>query len=340
VAISALTRRGFAAGAVAIAAGMQRSVAAASPIRHIVVILRENHSFDNYFGDFPGANGRTLDGPCTDTQPDPPHRRADALSGPTSLRKDDTRPGACHYDASMLPQYRGWAHRFVLCDNYFAELLAPSVPNYFALMGAIPAVLENPKGNVRGRFTEHSLIDRLNDKGVTWRNYDGGIPLVTMFRSAVESGNIVPIARFAVDAASGQLPAVSWVTPSLADSEHPPYSVRRGEAWTATQVNAVMHGPAWQRTAIFIVWDEWGGFDDHVRPPVVEQHGLFPEPVRYGYRVPCIVLSPHAKRGVVSHTLYSHASIVRTICRLFDLPSANDADARANDMLDCFNIWR
>ena len=257
------------------------------------------------------------------------------MKGPTSLSRYGANPGDCHYEPSAIPHYQAWARQFVLCDHSFGELMAPSVPNYFRLMGAVAPVLSNPT-NYKGQFTELSLIDRLDAKQISWKNYDGGIPLVTMFRSAKDHPNVVPLSQLAVDAAAGQLPSVSWVTPALADSEHPPYSVAHGEAWTARYVETLMRSPSWPDTAIFIVWNEWGGFDDHVKPPVVAEEGLFRSRLRFGYRVPCLVLSPHAKRGFVSHTLYSHASIVRTLCRLFAMESLTKADAAANDMLDCF----
>src|SRR5205823_13615643 len=94
--------------------------------------------------------------------------------------------------------------------------------------------------------------DRLTEKGVTWRNYDGGLPLVSMFKSALASGNVVPLHTFADDAAGGRIPSVSWLTPALVDSEHPPASVKRGENWTVGQVNAVMRSPVWPECAIEI----------------------------------------------------------------------------------------
>ncbi|MSP00381.1 MAG: hypothetical protein EXR07_04915 [Acetobacteraceae bacterium] len=330
-----LTRRLALAGSTASLTAVASHAAAPTPLSHIVVILRENHSFDNYFGAFPGANGQIMDGVCADEYPDPPHNRQAALAGPIQKSIFGKPIGACHYPPEHLPRYHAWARQFTLCDNYFGELLAPSVPNYFALMGVTSPVLDNPKGP-RASYTETSLVDRLNDKRLSWKNYNGGISMVSMFRSAKESGNIVPVARFAADAAAGRLPSVSWITPSLADSEHPPYSVKHGEAWTAALVEAAMASPVWPRTAILIVWDEWGGFNDHVTPPVVES--LSGQRLRYGYRVPCLVIGPLAKRGHVSHTLYSHASIVRTICRVFALPPLTQADATANDLLDCFTF--
>jgi len=308
--------------------------APALPIKHVVVILRENHSYDNYFGTFPQGDGKTAGGRCEDERPDPPHLREQALRGSYA----DIR-GYCHYLEEDIPSYFAYAREFVLCDNYFADVLGPSYPNYFMLMAAQTPTLDHVRGETRGRFDLPTIADRLTDKGVTWKNYDGGVRLVSMFKNALASGNVVPLRTFAEDAAGGRLPSVSWLTPALADSEHPPSSVKRGENWTVRHVNAIMRGPAWPDCAIFVVWDEWGGFWDHVKPPIVEKEkGLFGQTIRYGYRIPCLVISPYARKGHVSHSLYSHVSVLRTIERLFDLPPLNERDAAANDLLDCFDF--
>ena len=304
------------------------------PIKRVVVILRENHSYDNYFGTFPQGNGKTTGGRCEDERPDPPHLREHALR-----RSYVDIRGYCHYREADIPNYWTYARAFVLCDNYFADVLGPSYPNYFMLMAAQTPTLDHIRGQTRGKYDLPAITDRLTEKGVTWRNYDGGLPLVSMFKSALASGNVVPLHTFADDAAGGRIPSVSWLTPALVDSEHPPASVKRGENWTVGQVNAVMRSPVWPECAIVIVWDEWGGFWDHVKPPVVEKEaGVFGQVMRYGYRIPCLVISPYAKKGYVSHTLYSHMSVLRTIERLFDVSPLSERDAAANDLLDCFDF--
>jgi phospholipase C len=96
----------------------------------------------------------------------------------------------------------------------------------------------------------------------------------------------------------GTLPSVSWVMPTTGRSEHPPSDIQDGQAWVTRIVNAAMRGPDWQRTAIFLTWDDWGGFYDHVRPPSVDENG-------YGLRVPGIVISPWVRPGIDSQTLSS-----------------------------------
>jgi phospholipase C len=339
----ALTRRAFlrigaalGAGAVGAPDRQVDAVPARPPIERVVVILRENHSYDNYFGTFPGGNGKTAGPHCEDERPDPPHLREHALRGSSF----DVR-GYCHYLEEDVPNYWKYAREFVLCDNYFADALASSYPNYFMMMAAQTPTLDHIRGDTRGKYDLPTIADRLTDKGIAWRNYNGGIPLVAMFKKAWESGSVVSSSQFLADAAGGRLPAVSWLTPPIADSEHPPASVKRGENWTVRQINALMESPQWPTCAIFVVWDEWGGFWDHVSPPEVEKEKNFfglGQAIRYGYRVPCLAIGPYARRGHVSHTLYSHVSLLRTIERLYDVPPLNERDAGANDLLDCFDF--
>ena len=119
-------------------------------------------------------------------------------------------------------------------------------------------------------------------------------------------GNIQPIHGFYAAAKSGHLPAVSWVDPAGAVSEHPPSRVSVGQNYVTGLINTIMHGPDWKSTAIFLAWDDWGGFYDHVKPPVVDQNG-------YGLRVPGLVISPYAKRGVVDHQTLSFDAYVKFI---------------------------
>jgi len=113
--------------------------------------------------------------------------------------------------------------------------------------------------------------------------------------------NIQPLDNYFHAAATGTLPAVSWVVPSGPDSEHPPNSVHRGQAYVTALINAAMKSPDWNSTAIFLSWDDWGGFYDGVVPPAVDQNG-------YGLRVPGLVISPYAKKGYIDpQTLSSDA---------------------------------
>jgi phospholipase C len=118
--------------------------------------------------------------------------------------------------------------------------------------------------------------------------------------------NIRPISRFYAAARRGTLAAVSWIAPAQAVSEHPPGRVSAGENYVTGLINTIMKGPEWKSTAIFLAWDDWGGFYDHVRPPVVDANG-------YGLRVPALVISPYARRGFVDHQTLSFDAYVKFI---------------------------
>jgi phospholipase C len=119
-------------------------------------------------------------------------------------------------------------------------------------------------------------------------------------------GNIQPLSRFFRDAKSGNLPAVCWVVPSQTDSEHPPANIRVGEAYVTRLVDAVMRSRDWKSTAIFLYWDDWGGFYDNVAPPHVDENG-------YGLRVPGLVISPYARRGFIDHQILSSDAYLKFV---------------------------
>jgi phospholipase C len=118
--------------------------------------------------------------------------------------------------------------------------------------------------------------------------------------------NIHPLGAYIKAAAAGRLPAVSWVVPSAADSDHPPASVHMGQDYVTALINAAMKSPDWNSTAIFLTWDDWGGFYDNVAPPTVDANG-------YGMRVPGLVISPYAKQGYIDHQTLSSDAYLKFI---------------------------
>jgi phospholipase C len=132
------------------------------------------------------------------------------------------------------------------------------------------------------------------------------LPLFTDVQDDHQLGNIRDLSAYYSAARSGTLPAVSWVTPSQEDSEHPPASVHQGQAFVTSVINAAMKSPDWNSTAIFLAWDDWGGFYDHVAPPAADQNG-------YGLRVPSIVISPYARRGYIDHQTLSSDAYLKFI---------------------------
>jgi phospholipase C len=132
------------------------------------------------------------------------------------------------------------------------------------------------------------------------------LPHYTDVHQDNQLGNIQSLANFYTAASDGTLPAVSWIDPSGCCSEHPPAKVSLGQTYVTGVINAIMRSPDWYSTAIFLSWDDWGGFYDNVVPPAVDQNG-------YGLRVPGIVISPYARQGYIDHQVLSHDAYLKFI---------------------------
>jgi phospholipase C len=132
------------------------------------------------------------------------------------------------------------------------------------------------------------------------------LPWFDTVRQDRQGEDVAPFAEFLDEAKAGTLPAVSWLTPAQSVSEHPPALVSRGQAYVTSVVNAIMRSKDWSSTAIFLTWDDWGGFYDHVRPPTVDEQG-------YGLRVPGLVISPYARRGYIDHQVLSQDAYLKFI---------------------------
>jgi phospholipase C len=132
------------------------------------------------------------------------------------------------------------------------------------------------------------------------------LPSFTDVHQDGQLGNIQDVSHFLRDARTGSLPEVSWIVPDQQHSDHPPANISGGQAYVTNLINTIMEGPDWDSTAIFLVWDDWGGFYDHVLPPVVDQNG-------YGFRVPSLVISPYARHGFIDHQTLSFDAINKFI---------------------------
>lgn len=358
-------------------------------IQHVVIVMQENHSFDNYFGTYPGADGIPMKAGVpvvclTDPQTkacikpfldssvssfDPPHHAADAVLDVNGGRMDgflaaaarnsalpcailrqcsakDVKSAAGYHDAGQVPVYWGYANQYVLQDHLFAPAASFTLPSHLALLSgwvatcptADPMACESnvvspevPHASKALPYAWTDITYLLHKNNVSWAFYTGSsngdcspaaqcsggarsafdqyVSPLSGFQTVSDNGqleNIKPTARFFEAAKSGTLPAVSWVTPDPKFSEHPPESITDGQAYVASLVNAVMNGPDWNSTAIFITWDEWGGFYDHVQPPMVEGAQL-------GMRVPGLVISPYAKQGYIDHQTLTFQSYLKFI---------------------------
>ena len=316
-------------------------MAVSSLIKHVVIIVKENHGYDNYFGNYPGGNGASMPPSPNPPPSDPNHRHAVWLSRDTSAPRVQFQQGD-------IPHYWSYASQFTLCDNYFTDVAGPSTPNHLMLIMADSALIDNPSTNYRKRpgpplYDQPSLPSQLDAARLSWANYNGYAFEFIKYAA----GKKKPWTQFAVDAAAGRLPSVSWLYADQELSEHPADTaaerakhagdVTRGMRWTVEQVNTVVAAGLWPETAIFITWDDWGGWWDHVSPPLAEKWTDGTQ-FRYGGRVGCLVLSPYARKGYVSHALHSHVSLVKFCETNFGLPSLNLRTTAADGMADCFDL--
>jgi phospholipase C len=304
-----------------------------NPIKHVVIIVKENHTFDNYFGTFPGADGigNLPHAPNPPTN-DPPHDHSSWL-------KRNTIAVRQQYKESDIPAYFSYARQFTLCDRFFTDVAGPSAPNHLMLVTADSPIVDNISfSNTKQPFPPFnlpSLPKQLEKKGLDWRNY-GGLVFLTISNLILSTKNRLA-SQFAKDAKAGKLPEVSWVFPRSGESEHPTANVTDGMKWTMEQVNAVVKGGLWNSTVIFIVWDDYGGWYDHVVPPNIEQWKDGSQ-FRFGSRVGCLVLSPYAKKGYISKSQHSFVSLISFCEKTFNLPSLNTRTKNSDAMEDCFDF--
>jgi phospholipase C len=191
-------------------------------------------------------------------------------------------------------------------------------------------------------FEHPTLTDLLDTQAVDWRYYAPsaaglsiwvGPDAIQHIRSGGDWNKVIlNQTQVLTDIATNHLTQVTWVIPSGQASDHANVNNGTGPSWVASVVNALGNSPYWSNTAIIITWDDWGGWYDHVPPPSISNA------YEYGFRVPLIVVSPYAKRGYVSHVTHDFGSVLKFIEEVFKLPSLGYADARADDLSDCFDL--
>jgi phospholipase C len=327
-----------------------------NPIEHIVIVVKENHSFDNYFGSFPGTRGEKLP-PAQDppASGDPRHDHAAWLERATHAVK-------LQYSEKDIPAYFSLARQFTLCDNYFTEVASQSEPNHLMLIAAAAPIIDNANKNrtyqAQEPFKIPTLPKALEKAKLTWATYgDPGFSYFNKIEELKGSKNILPWTKFDTDAKAEKLPNVSWVYAPGSPvelSEHPPYghnagqqTVKLGSQWTADRIRNLGQSKLWAKCAIFITWDDWGGWYDHVDPPPLKDTWTRGSPAKgpsysntqfsYGSRVGCLVISPFSKRGI-SKSFHSHVSLVKFCETTFGLKPLNARDAASDDMSDCFDF--
>jgi phospholipase C len=358
----AFLRRTGAAGAAVLGGSIWATAPAAArarrggsgPLRTLVISCQENRSFDHYFGyarqvqragygpppgytEPDGAGGRIAPYELTATRTsDPDHSWAGTHAGVDGGRMDGfvERSGPVaigYYTARQLPFYYSLFSTAGLCANYFCSVLGPTWPNRFYLMsGTSGGITDNGTWGY-GVFDSDRwpiILDLLDDAGVTWKIYNlGGIDdvpsgesdnvAVFWSRWAHDPRTVATQDDYLRDCRDGTLPQVSWLIPSYTNQvdEHPPADVTVGMNLQRDVITALRRSPQWPHAAFLLTYDEHGGFFDHVPPPHVDAYGL-------GVRVPLWVISPFARRGVVtSRKPAEHVSTLKLIQRLHGLPT-------------------
>jgi phospholipase C len=259
-----------------------------------------------------------------------------------------------YWTGTDLPFYWSLARNFTLCDRYFSSVMAQTYPNRrFLLAATALGQVGDPFPNITNPELppNGTILDRLNAHGISWKNYFVDLPTTGLFPPVVENnpGKVVPLADLFVDAAAGTLPAFAIVDPeSFQASEENPQDIQTGQFVTAQVISALLKSPAWPRTLLIWTYDEHGGYYDHVPPPAAVPPDDIPPAVPagddygdhysyYGFRVPAVVISPYSN-GLVSHTVYDHTSILKTVESKWNLPALTRRDANANDLLGCLDF--
>ena len=363
-------------------------------IRHIVVIVQENRSFDNLFQGFHGADtvasGTASDGSTIPLKPvsmtygvDPNHNYADFAASSDGGKMDgfdkvgdfpksEPNLSYAYIPRSEVQPYFDLASAYALADRMFQSNNSASYPAHQYVIAAQSANVINvptaqpwgcdaPAGTTVTMlradgttfqsssapcFDYQTLADTMDPAGVSWAYYSPPIgkpgdlsgslwtPYDAIrhirYGSDWTNNEIAPETSILNDVANGTLRSVSFVTPDALNSDHARFPSAAGPMWVSSIVSAIGASKYWKDTAIFVTWDDWGGWYDHVVPPKIDQNGP-------GFRVPLIAISPYAKHGYVSHVQFETSSITRYIEDVFGLPSLGQRDATAtppNDMFD------
>ncbi|MDJ0357459.1 alkaline phosphatase family protein [Paenarthrobacter sp. PH39-S1] len=330
IAPSGTGARGAGASVLANEAAIRRRV------KHVVVLVQENHTTDNYFGGLApyGANVAT-NWPVQPNPPatDQPHDRkayARWLDGGTGTHTQfDT--------LSVIPYYAYLAVTGAFLENHCSGFGTDSTPNHLLLMGGQSPTLRNPGSTPVPDWDMPSIPGLAQEAGVSWRCYTAGNHYPARYYSQLKnSPNLLASSAFRTDAESGSLPALSYVWHNRAGNEHPTDSVTAGMDTVWQAVDAVVRAGDWDDTVFLLTWDDWGGWDDHVVTPNIE-HTPDGVQLAYGPRVPLIMFGGAVRPGIDSRWS-SHVGIGKSVLQLLGLPPLGvdrvDGDAGLADLID------
>ena len=330
--------------------------------------MQENRSFDHYLGWLPGADGiqaglkfidkngvehftRRLQGEYRGcAHPDPTHSydgghttyNGGSCDGWLQAGSNDTF-AISYYGQRDLAFHGRAVPEWTTFDRYFPAILGPTFPNrIYQHAGQTDRI-----SNTFDICQLPTIWDRLADAGLTGRYYYNDLPVLALwgvkYKSIAKKFSV-----FLRDCITNRLPNVSYIDPQFigqekgdATSDHPHADIRNGQAFLNLVYKAVTQTPVWNKTVLVMNYDEWGGFFDHVPPPAgpipdadasVGSDGL------RGFRVPCLLISPWAKKGLVSHTVYDHTSILKMIEWRFGLEPLSIRDEQANNMAEALDF--
>jgi phospholipase C len=390
------------------------------PFDHVVVVMMENHSFDNLFGEL-GKSRADVDalsfdssGVATNSNPDGNTEGGGLVAYPfqnTAQTKHVTQSwdathaqingGAMdgfvsssngakepmgYYPATVLPFAYSLASEFTIGDRWFCSMPGPTYPNRrFLLAGTAYGCTHTGFDTFLDPPPPHGTVcDLLSDHNVTWCNYFSDMPMTAVIPSVIlkHFRHHAPIAKFFHDCAAGTLPAVSFLDPRVgllsdigapfkslpsvvkdtlgvlgvdfeteqdpAETEEDPQDMYWGEAWAATVIQAVIDSKNWERTLLIYIYDEHGGYYDHVPPPGAIAPDAIPPKLQpgdrpggyhlYGPRVPSAVISPYSAAGGVTSVTHDHTSVLATIEAKWNLPALTNRDANAHDVMDFLDL--
>jgi phospholipase C len=333
-----------------------------SGIDHVVVVMMENRSFDHLLGWLPEADGRQRGLRYADAAGmfhrthalasdftgcghlDPNHEYNGgrvaydhgAIDGFLRATPDDYAIG--YYVEADRPFFNTFARHYTVLNRSFCSILGPTFPNRFFLHGAQTDRLSN----TTDLATMPTIWDRLAAAGVSHTYYYSNLPYLALWGlKYLPISNIY--AQFLLDAATGSLPAVSFIDPRFTivddgtgNDDHPHADIRSGDAFLAQTFHAVANGPDWASTVFIVTYDEWGGFFDHVRPPrAAAPNTVDPDLVNgkalLGFRIPTIVASPwssgHPHEPRINSRVTDHTSILKLIEWRWGLPALTARDA-------------
>ena len=348
------------------------------PVDTFVVLMMENRSFDHYLGWLPGADGRQGGLSYVDRggrrhsthrlapdfqgcgHPDPDHGWDDGRRHVNGGRMDGFLQSSTsdefavgYYAEQDLPFIGHAAKASTAFDRFFCSLLASTFPNRYYMHAAQSYGIKDnrfpPEAGYPTGLPDTTIFAALRAKGIDARYFFNDLPASGLWgRPAMDRSSRVE--EYYQRCASGTLPALSFVDPPFANAsggtsadEHPHGDIRAGQAFMSDVVHAFMASPQWRRGALFVVYDEWGGFFDHVRPPRVPDgrgsRRLAEDFGQMGIRIPAVAVSPYLRRGHVAHSVYGFESILKMVEYKFGLRPLTRRDAYARNIARSFD-WQ